>query len=36
MTMVIAMMVVGGVNVVVWGPHRTADTKPLKNVEVST
>lgn len=36
MTMVIAMMVVGGVNVVVWGPHPTADTKPLKNVEVST
>lgn len=36
MTMVIAMMVVGGVNVVVWGPHPTADTKPLKNVKVST
>lgn len=28
--MVIAMMAVGGVNVVVWGPHPTADTKPLK------
>lgn len=36
MTMVIAMMAVGGVNVVVWGPHPTADTKPLKKRGGST